>query len=284
MLPNFLVIGAVKGGSTSTYGYLRTHPQVFMPSIKELNFFYGRNWERGIDWYESWFAGAADSVAVGEASPGYTRHPIVRGVPGRIASVIPSARLVYVIRHPVERLLSQYRHAAIESLTKRTLEDVATDPTSGYVSASRYAMQIDRYLEHFPREQLLVITSEDLRDERVPTLRRVFEFIGVDPEWVPPNVSQELNPASGLRTPGKTALRIRRVEAYQGLRRRVPKPVRRRLWRMASRPGALAPEALELSDAARETLLGHLRPDLVHLRDHLGADFHCWGLLDEQPH
>src|SRR3954447_530769 len=102
MLPNFVIIGTMKGGTTSLYHYLRHHPQVFMTETKELHYFVAdKNLSRGLDWYERNFAGAGDAVAVGEASPDYTKYPIHADVPKRMADVMPWARLVYVIRNPV---------------------------------------------------------------------------------------------------------------------------------------------------------------------------------------
>ena len=111
-LPSFLVIGAMKAGTTSLYHYLHAHPQVFMPSIKELDFFVaGGNWGRGLHWYQKQFAGAGPgAVAVGEASTMYTKYPSVDGVPERIAAHLPEVRLVYVVRDPIDRIRSHYRH------------------------------------------------------------------------------------------------------------------------------------------------------------------------------
>lgn len=111
MLPNFLIIGAAKSGTTSLYRYLRDHPQVFMAHSKELKFFASRTrWGFGPGWY-AWQCSDADgAVAIGEASPSYTRYPQRRGVPERVAQVLPDARLVYLIRHPIERMRSHYLH------------------------------------------------------------------------------------------------------------------------------------------------------------------------------
>src|SRR5918992_1234170 len=109
MLPNFLIIGAAKAGTTSLWAYLREHPQVFMAEPKELHFFVAAsNWKRGLGWYESHFDRAKGSVAVGEACGAYSRFPTHRGVPARIAGVVPDARLIYLVRHPIDRMVSNY--------------------------------------------------------------------------------------------------------------------------------------------------------------------------------
>lgn len=94
-LPNFLVIGAMKAGTTSMHRYLDAHPDVFMATQKELNFFIEElNWSKGLGWYEERFAEAGDATARGEASPGYAGYPVRRGVPERIAATLPDARFV----------------------------------------------------------------------------------------------------------------------------------------------------------------------------------------------
>jgi hypothetical protein len=191
MLPTFLVIGSLKGGTTSLVQYLSTHPDVFMPENKETGFFVERlAWRCGLDWYEDLFADAGHATAIGEASPTYTLYPSLPGVPERIASVLPDVRLVYVVRHPIERMRSQYLHAVAREQEHRTMTRAFLE-TPEYMDGSRYATQIDQYLQYFDPAQLLVVTSESLRDDRAATVRRVFEFIGVDPDWVPPNLRCE---------------------------------------------------------------------------------------------
>ena len=119
-LPTFLIIGTMKGGTTSLHRYLRQHPDVFMPEQKELNFFLDeyagrpidppeeRNWSRGLTWYERQFAGAEDERAVGEASANYTRYPTYPGVAERIAKIVPEMKLIYLMRNPIDRVLSHY--------------------------------------------------------------------------------------------------------------------------------------------------------------------------------
>src|SRR5207248_7418592 len=98
MLPNFLVIGSMKAGTSSLYQYLRLHPQVFVPETQELNFFSDHNWHRGVRWYEKQFAGGRDAMAIGDNSPGYSLQPRHADAPRRAHSVVPEARLVCLIR------------------------------------------------------------------------------------------------------------------------------------------------------------------------------------------
>ena len=167
-LPTFLVIGAMKSGTASLYRYLSAHPDVFTTTPKEPEFF-SYSWDRGLDWYRSLFAGSEGFDARGECSTGYSKAPFRAGVPQRVRQVVPDAKLLYVIRDPVERIRSHYVH----EISKRR-EDEAFDDAirhrSNYLDFTRYAYQLDLYLAHFPREQLLVLRTEDLRDGRDATL------------------------------------------------------------------------------------------------------------------
>ena len=179
-LPNFLVIGTMKGGTTALWRYLRDHSEVFMADPKEIQFF-SRNWHEGWDWYEAKFVGAGRAAAVGEASPSYAEFGHFPEVPKRIASRLPDVRLIYLVRHPVERVASQYLHLLTQGLEEHSMEE-AVHSRAGYLGMNEYATVIEGYLEHFPRRQLLVLQSEALRDDRQATVRRVLEFLGVDPE------------------------------------------------------------------------------------------------------
>jgi Sulfotransferase family len=274
MLPNFLVIGAMKAGTTSLHRYLREHPQVFMPEEKELDFFVAeKRWGRGRSWYEAQFAAAGDAMAVGEASPTYTMYPEFTGVPGRIQALLPEARLVYAVRHPIERMRSHYLHEVEKGRERAPIgRAFVTDPR--YLNASRYAMQLEQYLDCFSAQRVLVITTEQLRDERGATVRRVLAFLGVDPDW--PNrhlLDREFHRTSDKRVRRplvEAALRVPGTRALAGL---APRPVRR----LASRevdagPAAVIPEAVE----AR--LHAELRGDVARLRVHLGEGFDGWGI------
>lgn len=190
-LPTFLIIGAMKAGTTSLYHYLREHPAVFMPEFKAPEYFAGgAHWRRGVGWYRGLFAAASPSaVALGEASNVYTKYPRYPGVPERIALTIPNVKLVYAIRDPVDRIRSHWQTRAAEGVERLPLERaVLANPI--YLDYSRYAMQIERYLSVFPREQLLIVRAEDLRENRRATVRRVYDFLEVDPDYVPGNIDR----------------------------------------------------------------------------------------------
>ena len=276
MLPNFLVVGAAKSGTTSLYRYLRDHPQVFMAESKELKFFSSKTrWRLGPGWYARQFEAAGDAVAVGEASPSYTRHPLHQGVPERVARVIPDARLVYLVRHPVERMRSHYLHRLLQGKEWAPLDDaVLADPS--YLDTSRYAMQIERYLEWFAPEQLLVVTAEALRRDRLETLERICGFLGVDTGWRPPELGREYNRTGELR-PQVLAPRPVVLAARVAVRLGLPPRTARRLSYRPSR-AVVVPGQIDFSEPVRRRLEEALREDVARLHAHLGPGFDGWGI------
>jgi hypothetical protein len=275
LLPNLRVIGAATSGTTSLVQYLRAHPQAYMPRFEPHYFTAERCWKLGQAWYESQFKEAGSAVAVGEKSASYSRYPLYQGVPDRIATLVPGIRIVYLVRHPLHRMRSEYLHRLLNGKESRSLDEaVRADPS--YLDTSRYALQIDRYLEHFPREQLLVLTAEQLRHARRASLDRVQAFLGLDRGWQPPELGREYN-----RT------------AHKQARQPIPSPLKRLLD--ASLHVGVSPRAVErlsyrsvatkvdqtrivFSDQARTRLEDELRDDVRRLRSHLDPEFDGWGI------
>ena len=277
ILPNFIVIGAQRCGTTTLWEHLRTHPQVFVAPEKELDFFiHYYNWSRGRSWYESRFDGAGDALAVGEVSPNYTNFPALYGVPERIASMVPDVRLVYVMRDPIARMASSYLVSLELGHEDRPI-DQALVLTAAYQHMSMYAMQIEQYLKFFSREQLLLFTTEEFNADAGGAMSRVFRFLGVDDAWVPPRLGAELHRGADKRVPRSWARAVWR--AMIAARRTVDPSYWRRpsLNRVLSRE--VRPEELRIDPQLRERLADVLRPDVRRLRQWMGPDFDGWGLL-----
>ena len=194
-LPNLVVVGAMKCGTTALHRYLAAHPQISMAQVKEANFFIGPdtaphtdegewwrtgNWHRGVGWYASLFD--ADAPVRGETSPGYTSPDSVVAAE-RMAAVIPEARLVYLVREPLERAVSQYDHHVRDGTERRPVAEALLDPASQYVDRSRFHERLQPYLELFDKERLHVVVSERLRTHRRAELRKVFAHAGADPDF-----------------------------------------------------------------------------------------------------
>ena len=284
-LPNFLLIGAMKAGTTSLYHYLKGHPQIFVPPYKAPEFFVAEsNFHRGVDWYRRQFAGAGrDVVAVGEASNAYAKYPRFDGVPQRIAAHIPHVRLIYIVRDPIARILSHYRTRFAEGTEKAPLEKaVFSNPI--YLNYSQYALQIEQYLEHVPREQLLVITAEALRNERRTTVQNVYEFLGVDATLVPDELDREFYQTKDRAVRSPIPLWLRKsLKKYVPVSKRfkeVENNTLRVLNRFRPRPsqGHERAKSVTVPTEVREKLVSQLQDDVQRLRSYMGPDFDGWGI------
>jgi hypothetical protein len=277
MLPNLIVIGGQKCGTTSLHNYLATHPQIAMSQRKELDFFTSWGRRRGLAWYEQHFTRRAP--VRGESSPAYTAWPHILGVPEAIHETLGEVRLIYLVRDPVDRVVSEYLHAVGHGQERRSLLRVAADPSfeqSPYVAKSRYAMQLGRYLDLFDASQLLVLTQEALSQERLATLRTVFRFLGVDESFVSPRFARRYNKARDRRAGVALTQRARVAlgeQRFERLTGRVPRPAQRLGDRVTRRPI----QSPELPDALRERLVSLLGDDTAHLAALTGLDLGHWS-------
>jgi Sulfotransferase domain len=162
-LPDFVVIGVMKAGSTTLFRWLDEHPGVRMPADKEPEFFADdRAWRRGPEWYASLFAGIPAHLTTGEASVAYADPRTAGVVVPRLQQTLPDARLVCLLRDPVARLRSHYRHEVLRGRESRTLPDALTDAESPYVRRSSYGRVLRPWLDAATGPRLHVATAEEL--------------------------------------------------------------------------------------------------------------------------
>lgn len=274
-LPNLLVIGAQKCGTSALHHYLSLHPEVSMSQPKELNFFIAeRNWERGREWYESHFDPAA--AVRGESSPNYSAHPVFGGVPARVASLVPDARLIYIVRDPLQRIAAHYVHSVSKRREKADLRSTLLSPDSTYVPRSRYFLQLERFLEHFPRERILVLEQRDLRDQRAATLREVFAFLDVASDFEHPDFHQTRHVTSRKTRPTDLGLSVARARASTA-GRLVPRFLWRGLRHLLPLDEAIE-KPTQIGEALGDEAISLLRKDADRLREFCGRDFAHWSL------
>jgi Sulfotransferase domain len=276
VLPNLFVIGAAKSGTTSLHSYLDAHRQISMSEPKEPAVFAAANWHEALPRYSEMFADPRAPVR-GESSTRYSVHPVVQGIPERIASRCPDARLVYVVRDPVERVVANwvegYASLREHGTLARALKDL-DQPGNRYVAASRYATQLREWLRFFDRDQVLVVDQARLRDEREAALLEVLGFLDVAPE-VPAGTATEHNRGEekALMTPAAARLWF----TLQPLTRRLPPRAGRALQRSPLFPvEKIGRPALD--ERLRRALEDELRPEAEAFRELTGIAFPSWSL------
>lgn len=207
-LPNFMIIGVAKAGTTSLYHYLDQHPQVFMCPEKGSNYF---GYEDALNWiwkdegnppllrhfqartfeeYEAFFAGVKDEIAVGEASPQYFRCPTAAQ---RIHDCIPNVKIIASLRNPADRAFSGFLMRTRRGEPVRSFYEELTREAS-HVRESLYYKRLKRYFDLFPREQIKIMIFEEFRKDPTRSIIDLFDFVGVDKSFVP-DTSTQHNPA-----------------------------------------------------------------------------------------
>jgi Sulfotransferase domain len=265
-LPTFVIIGAQKCGTTALHAYLSRHPEVAMSRPKELDFFIEElNWSRGLDWYRSRFD--PETAVRGESSPNYTAYPKHQGVPERMAELVPDAKLIFMVRDPVDRVRAGWLHRYSNRAESRPMREAVLAEGEGYLTRSMYHLQLTRFLEHYPMDRILLLEQEELRDDRRDALARVYRFLGVD------------------ETVWRKAFNEPRLEsAARGRRTRIgvvaEKRLPRRTWRRVKhrRPFSKPYEQPPLEDDLRAELADRLRDDAARFRELTGRSFPSWSV------
>jgi len=279
MLPNFLIIGAARAGTTSIYHNLSQHPEVFMSDRKEINFF-NHHWDRGLDWYRSFFSAYAGQKMVGEASVRYTfPYPAADKIAERIAEALDHPRLLYIVRHPVDRTYSHYWH------NRNTLQredgpfEQAIEERSVYLGTSCYFQRLSPYLRYFSPEQICVLIFEEFFADPEEGLRTIFRFLGVDSSFVPRGADVKTNVAWTPRSRRLHSFYVhwfsQKTRLRQFLEPLIPHHLRARL-RNLLRASYGQPGVPPMSVETRERLLDYFRPENDKLAEFLGRDLSLW--------
>ena len=307
-LPNFLIIGAAKSGTTSLFNYLAQHPDVFMSPVKEPNYFalcegpinlrgpvdeasmfrlMHRKSVTRLDAYEALFAHAAGHKAIGEASPRYLYAP---QAPAAIARRLGALRLIAILRDPAERAYSHFvmnRHRGVEPCASFADALAAEDERVAdgwdwdwhYVRLGRYAAQLERYLDHFDRVQVRICLYDDLRRDPQRLLQDLFDFLGIEASFVA-DVSTRHKAALSASDDRFTRLAFAPENTWLGrlAYRVVPSPVGRAaqdlLQTLAGRlPGAAVPP---MTAEVRQRLVAQLSEDTLRLERLIERDLSAW--------
>jgi Sulfotransferase domain len=278
-LPNLIIIGGLKCGTTSLHHYLGLHPQVGMSKPKELNFFVAElNWDLGLDWYRSRFD---DRFGVrGESSPHYTNLPRFSGVAERIERHCPDAKLIYMVRDPIKRILSHWVHAKGAGYETGELSEVLSRPDTAYVHRSLYWMQLQPFLERFDHSRVEVLSAEELQGERRGTMRRAFRFVGVDEDFGHEQFDREWEKSSAKQGDKYQVMeRLIKLPGLGSLDRnfdRLPESLRWMVEKVVHDPEKPSAPKPQLSDDLFERLLGWFRDDVAALQEFAGRQFDGW--------
>ncbi len=278
--PTLIIIGGLKCGTTSIHHYLGLHPEVQMSKPKELNFFVEElNWDLGLDWYLGRFDGRFR--VRGESSPHYTNLPRFQGVAERIHTHVPDARLIYMVRDPIGRILSHWRHAVGAGYETRDIDEVLSRDDHGYVHRSLYWMQLQPYLEHFDRSRIEVISQEELQSDREATMRRAFRFVGVAEDFTSEQFDREWEKSTAKESERYQVMeRLVKLPGFRSLDRnfdRLPESMRWMVEKVVHDPDQPSAPKPRLSANTRAKLTARFRDDVAALQGFAGRRFAGWA-------
>lgn len=288
-LPNFLVIGAEKAGTSWFYERLRPHPEIFLPGVKELHYFNSRtsNLELndhytalGPEWYARHFRGAEGRKAIGEVTPMYVCDA---DAPARIRETLGTTRLICCLRNPVDRAYSHFWMARRKQHVEAEFADLARTRDERFIQRGLYGAQLERVVRALPESPLLVLVFEEVFADPTAALAQVCDFLGVGPLPDPQaSVAERVHEAGEFRS-----------AAFYGTTTRVARWMRRSpvlsaaldalkgtgivsAVKAANRRAASYPK---LAESVRRELLDWYAPDIAKLEAMLGRRLDLWSRI-----
>jgi hypothetical protein len=288
-MPNFLIIGAMKSGTTALYYYLEQHPEIYMSPVKEPNFFSSQEQENAADavtqlgTYQHLFRGVSGEKAIGEASHSYLYEPMAAA---EIRRYVPEAKLIAILRNPIDRAYSHFLHM-VRSGTE-PLDDFAQAlreeevgihkerAFQDYIGRGLYYNQLRRYFGTFPREQVRIYLYEDLSGAPISTVQDAFRFLKVDDSFVP-DVSLRRNVSGHPRY--KTLDRLLRSQSRIKHAAKIYLPTRLR-WRFSKTFDDLKTRNLiehpPVQPEVRRQLIRVYREDILNVQELIHRDLSGW--------
>lgn len=266
-MPDFLVIGAARSGTSWIAKNLGMHPEIFIPRKKELHFF-DRHYSEGLEFYRAFFHDVGSASAIGEATPAYLHF---EPAAARIKKHLPDVKLIVSLRNPVDRLYSRYNNARGRFSENENLSfEEKLQQKPALIDEGFYIHHLTRYLELFPREQLLILLFDDLKSDPVNFLAEMYRFIGVSDDFSSALLEHQINAASSQ----KLAVKSRSVYwAGKVLRRARLHDIARRL---ESKNSAKLPS---MSSDMRQRLIDVYRDKNKQLEELIDRDLSHWNTM-----
>ena len=288
-MPNFLIIGAMKSGTTALYYYLEQHPEIYMSPVKEPNFFSSQEQENAADavtnigTYQDLFRGGSGKKALGEASHSYLYEPRAAA---EIKRYVPEAKLIAILRNPIDRAYSHFLHMVrtgmeplddfAQALREEEVRIHKERTFQDYIGRGLYYNQLKRYFGTFPQEQVRVYLYEDLSGAPISTVQDAFRFLKVDDSFVP-DVSLRRNVSGQPKYKTLDGLLRRQSRIKHAAKIYLPARMR---WRLSKTFDDLKTRNLAepppVQSKVRRHLIGVYREDILQVQELIHRDLSGW--------
>jgi hypothetical protein len=292
ILPNFIVIGAMKCGTTSLCDVLARHPDVYFSAVKEPNFFAKDElYSKGIPWYQDLFASSNAQKAIGEGSTAYTMNLHFPLAPERIAKHLPNCRLIYIVRHPLKRMASHYRH--YYNYQGYGMGSYGPESFAKYVKGlkeaieiSLYWKQLNYYRDLFPDDRIHIAYLEDFNKDPLSVVRDCLQFLGISTDSlhaIAPQLELERsrNAAKDVRLVPPLFARYRRSSMFGVLRNMLPETIMARLRRKFQ---FTLPDIELWTPELRRWAIEQIRDDNLAFLRHSGKPENFWNFEEVPAH
>lgn len=296
IMPNFVIVGAAKAGTTSLYAYLQQHPQIYLSPVKETNFFaferekldflgginpsYLADFKTNIYDYRAQFAGVTNEIAIGEASPAYLYLP---QAVERIKHYLADPKIIIILRDPVERAYSHYLHHLRDRLVPHCdfLEALKLEPERiannwwwdyHYVRVGLYYTQVKRYFDNFELQQIKVYLYEELKANSLALIQDIWQFLDVDPQFKP-DLSARHN-ATGIPQNKTIDALIYEPSVIKTVYQLLPDTIRKPITAQIAKRNPLKKPSLP--EEARQQIKPLFREDILKLQELIQLDLSKW--------
>lgn len=275
MKPNYLIIGAAKAGTTTLCNLLAQHSEIYMFPHKETHFF-SFNYERGYEWYESKFNPPSGVKAIGEGSPSYSEGK--QEVVSRIAHYLPEARLIYIVRHPLKRIESDFVQQLDNGL-KFTSLDHAISERKTLVESSRYWSRINEFRQYFDDNQILVLFMEDLIADSHSVFKQCCDFLGIDSSVSINQAQPILNSRSSKQVDYQWMSWLRQQKLFLDAKWLMPPRLTRFLKPLLRKPLKVE---IQWNKTTKQKVIDSLREDISKFLKFYGKSDSYWNLDEDE--
>lgn len=275
--PDIIVIGAMKAATSSICSFLEDHPAVHMPPRTEPCFFsHDSNWEKGSDWYLNLFRDAQDGQLIAEGSNDYTFGAVYPDAPARMASYCPDAKLIFMVRHPIERIISAWIQNRADMADKfpPTLDQAVAEMPDLYIDPSLYMHQLQRYLALYAEDRIYIGFMEEMSARPDSFFSSLCAFLNIEaPQTDATQVGVHKNASAGKAVPTQAYSTLKNLPFARRAKAFIPKGVQRSVRNLLSKRIVDRPR---FSPQAFEQLVEQVRPDAEAFLKYTGRPLNTW--------
>lgn len=276
-LPNLIVLGAMKSGTTSLHDYLNCHPDINMSTPKEIDYFVvEKNFDKGLDWYKKHFNSAFKIN--GESSQNYSKRHYFKGVAEKIKNTIEECKFIYIVRDPLNRVESHYRENQFDTGVKTNLNSIIENNIEdNLVLTSKYYYQLEAYLQYYPKENFHILSLENLQTDFQTEMSRIFLFLGLKDFQINniPDIKNQSSEKKAVSSLGRV-LRNKKIQSLKNFL--LPNALKQKIKNSSIFDKAVTTEISfeKLTEENQKRVVNYLQEDMNNLITEFNVNTNNW--------